>query len=240
MSHLVDHNTWLPPEQHEDEHEWMDLRQETIVDHHPRFEAALGRRWTVDDTLSILERLDRDVASRGDDDLSDRYNSHFLDVITDDGDNMLERVVRQYIDFLRTSGEVAPDWTEDDTGVLADDVVLELENYLQSMYSSPGDDRGGGGGGGLSEDIMSEETMSKCLKTRTCDEGVVRDDEKALEICIVCQDSLRCEEKETIGTLGCGHEYHVDCIKQWLRKNNICPLCRAKALHEEDDCMVEM
>ena len=35
---------------------------------------------------------------------------------------------------------------------------------------------------------------------------------------------------EDIGTLDCGHEFHSDCIKQWLAHKNICPICKMTAL----------
>ncbi|KAI3454729.1 hypothetical protein Pfo_011392 [Paulownia fortunei] len=77
--------------------------------------------------------------------------------------------------------------------------------------------------------------MAKYLMTRGCDEGIraiARDEEPA--VCIVCQDQLYLEHG-MIAALGCGHEYHVDCIKQWLKEKNFCPLCKAKALHVEDN-----
>ncbi|XP_010904885.1 probable E3 ubiquitin-protein ligase ZFP1 [Elaeis guineensis] len=46
--------------------------------------------------------------------------------------------------------------------------------------------------------------------------------------CMVCQ--VEYEDSERIGTLGCGHSYHADCIKQWLFVKNTCPICKAPAL----------
>ncbi|KAL3322083.1 hypothetical protein AABB24_039619 [Solanum stoloniferum] len=34
------------------------------------------------------------------------------------------------------------------------------------------------------------------------------------EICAICHAEF--EDEESIGILGCGHEYHTGCIKQWL------------------------
>lgn len=48
------------------------------------------------------------------------------------------------------------------------------------------------------------------------------------EACIICQVGY--EEKERIGILDCGHNYHADCIKQWLLVKNLCPICKASAL----------
>ncbi|GFP88486.1 E3 ubiquitin-protein ligase mbr2 [Phtheirospermum japonicum] len=72
--------------------------------------------------------------------------------------------------------------------------------------------------------------MSKYLKLRICDHD---DDDD--ETCVVCQDGL-CQEEEDNGmmivTLGCGHEYHVGCIKPWLRMKDFCPICKAKVLEQ--------
>ncbi|KAJ8453087.1 hypothetical protein Cgig2_014850 [Carnegiea gigantea] len=35
---------------------------------------------------------------------------------------------------------------------------------------------------------------------------------------------------EVIGMVDCGHEFHPDCIKQWLVLKNQCPVCKTKAL----------
>ena len=39
------------------------------------------------------------------------------------------------------------------------------------------------------------------------------------------------EEGDDIGTLRCGHGYHVDCVKKWLLKKDSCPLCKAAVLN---------
>ncbi|XP_019709758.1 probable E3 ubiquitin-protein ligase ZFP1 isoform X2 [Elaeis guineensis] len=51
------------------------------------------------------------------------------------------------------------------------------------------------------------------------------------EACIICQ--VEYDEKERIGILDCGHNYHADCIKQWLLVKNLCPICKASALTME-------
>ncbi|KAG1346808.1 putative E3 ubiquitin-protein ligase ZFP1 [Cocos nucifera] len=48
------------------------------------------------------------------------------------------------------------------------------------------------------------------------------------EACIICQ--VEYDGKERIGILDCGHNYHADCIKQWLLVKNLCPICKASAL----------
>ncbi|KAL0355092.1 UNVERIFIED_CONTAM: E3 ubiquitin-protein ligase MBR2 [Sesamum radiatum] len=79
---------------------------------------------------------------------------------------------------------------------------------------------------------FSDAAISKYLKRRSRpSSGGVGDGEGA--ICVVCHDELYChgdddgEGTTMIARLGCGHEYHVPCIKQWLLRKNACPLCRA-------------
>lgn len=35
---------------------------------------------------------------------------------------------------------------------------------------------------------------------------------------------------DDLGTLECGHNFHADCIKQWLMHKNLCPICKTTAL----------
>ncbi|KAJ8616416.1 hypothetical protein MRB53_035788 [Persea americana] len=83
---------------------------------------------------------------------------------------------------------------------------------------------------------LSEETISSCLKTRRyvpCTVSSPSDQPADMvmpdkETCIICQAEY--EESEKIGILDCGHDYHADCIKQWLLVKNACPICKASAL----------
>ncbi|KAK9155649.1 hypothetical protein Sjap_003129 [Stephania japonica] len=70
----------------------------------------------------------------------------------------------------------------------------------------------------------SEEAILKSLKTRSLNVS------QAAEICSVCIDELKVDEK--IGSLSCGHEFHINCIKDWLIVNNACPICRRTALEK--------
>ncbi|KAK9128619.1 hypothetical protein Syun_017416 [Stephania yunnanensis] len=73
----------------------------------------------------------------------------------------------------------------------------------------------------------TEEDIMKCLKTRSNDASLGNDQENT--ICTICQDEYQIEDM--IGTLDCQHEFHRDCIKDWLLRNNICPICRRPALN---------
>ena len=46
--------------------------------------------------------------------------------------------------------------------------------------------------------------------------------------CSICIDEIDLEDKENIKILNCSnnHIFHITCINNWLKINNICPLCR--------------
>uniref|UniRef100_A0A7S2XDY7 RING-type domain-containing protein n=1 Tax=Lotharella oceanica TaxID=641309 RepID=A0A7S2XDY7_9EUKA len=45
--------------------------------------------------------------------------------------------------------------------------------------------------------------------------------------CTICREDFQIDkQKEKAASLPCGHLFHVDCIKPWLMKRNVCPLCR--------------
>ncbi|KAM7463506.1 hypothetical protein LguiA_031627 [Lonicera macranthoides] len=46
--------------------------------------------------------------------------------------------------------------------------------------------------------------------------------------CSICQGG--CNEEEELGRLDCGHYHHINCIKQWLRYKNACPVCKTEAV----------
>ena len=58
--------------------------------------------------------------------------------------------------------------------------------------------------------------------------------------CIICLEEFKSNEtkndsekkelleKEDVSTLDCGHKFHKKCIDDWSKKEQSCPLCRAK------------
>jgi hypothetical protein len=42
--------------------------------------------------------------------------------------------------------------------------------------------------------------------------------------CAICLDRL--EQGDVVGDIPCKHVFHKDCLKDWLRKKNRCPLCQ--------------
>lgn len=49
-------------------------------------------------------------------------------------------------------------------------------------------------------------------------------DDGGEKVCVVCMEKLRTEDPTAI--LPCLHQYHEDCILQWLQQSRTCPLCR--------------
>ncbi|KAJ8539662.1 hypothetical protein K7X08_013914 [Anisodus acutangulus] len=84
---------------------------------------------------------------------------------------------------------------------------------------------------------LPEETLSKCLRrciyqgmaseTETLEADGDGDDVK----CSICQEEYVIGDE--IGNLGCEHGYHTECIKQWFKLKNWCPICKAAATPSE-------
>ncbi|KAJ4701728.1 E3 ubiquitin-protein ligase MBR2-like [Melia azedarach] len=73
---------------------------------------------------------------------------------------------------------------------------------------------------------LSEETIINHLKQKKYSIPVGLQQET--EPCCVCQEEYN--HGEDIGTLDCGHDFHTNCIKQWLMHKNLCPICKTTAL----------
>ncbi|XAR72910.1 Ubiquitin--protein ligase [Bertholletia excelsa] len=74
---------------------------------------------------------------------------------------------------------------------------------------------------------LSEETIMECLKQRKC-HSIMEESPPSMEPCCICQEEY--VTGDNIGTLDCGHDFHPNCIKQWLTLKNICPICKMTAL----------
>jgi hypothetical protein len=42
--------------------------------------------------------------------------------------------------------------------------------------------------------------------------------------CAICL--IRLQDGDAIGDITCGHAFHKDCLKDWLKRKNRCPLCQ--------------
>ncbi|KAF3435423.1 hypothetical protein FNV43_RR22512 [Rhamnella rubrinervis] len=74
---------------------------------------------------------------------------------------------------------------------------------------------------------LSEEIILKLIKQRKY--ITIRTEPVAdLEPCCVCQEEYECGDD--LGRLECGHDFHTNCIKQWLMQKNLCPICKTTGL----------
>jgi hypothetical protein len=48
--------------------------------------------------------------------------------------------------------------------------------------------------------------------------------------CTICFGAL--QEGDRVGALPCKHVFHVDCLKSWLGRRNVCPLCQTRNVAE--------
>lgn len=74
---------------------------------------------------------------------------------------------------------------------------------------------------------LSEETILQLINQRKY-EVVKLDTLSNMEPCCICQEEYIAGDG--IGTLDCGHEFHTNCIKQWLTVKNLCPICKMTGL----------
>ncbi|XP_057779849.1 probable E3 ubiquitin-protein ligase RHG1A isoform X2 [Salvia miltiorrhiza] len=73
---------------------------------------------------------------------------------------------------------------------------------------------------------LNEETIMARLKQRKYAER--RADQAETEPCSICREEYN--DGEDLGTLECGHDFHRDCVKQWLMQKNSCPICKTAGL----------
>merc|ERR1711862_738174 len=57
-----------------------------------------------------------------------------------------------------------------------------------------------------------------------CSESSDKESEMDEEIlCPICMCEIN--DGDRISALTCNHAFHVDCLKIWLKRSNVCPLC---------------
>ncbi|XP_076956307.1 E3 ubiquitin-protein ligase MBR2-like [Bidens hawaiensis] len=74
---------------------------------------------------------------------------------------------------------------------------------------------------------LSEEVILKSMKQRKHITFMAISPPN-LEPCCISQEEY--DTGNNIGSLDCGHDFHTDCIKQWLAQKNICPICKMTGL----------
>lgn len=90
--------------------------------------------------------------------------------------------------------------------------VRNNEQYALDNGCEPIDDEG------LSKIEEFKLTNKYCKKKK--------DGSYELPVCCICLSEIK-KGKDTV-LLPCGHMFHSKCGKNWLKKNNTCPMCREK------------
>jgi len=51
--------------------------------------------------------------------------------------------------------------------------------------------------------------------------------------CTICIMDI--EDGDRVGVLECNHLFHSDCLKSWIKRKNVCPLCQSPDIAREKD-----
>ncbi|GFH58891.1 hypothetical protein CTEN210_15367 [Chaetoceros tenuissimus] len=70
------------------------------------------------------------------------------------------------------------------------------------------------------ESSESENDQDICNDVNDSDEIEIEE-----ETCAICFTEI--EEGERVGVLPCEHLFHSECLKNWIKRKNVCPLCNA-------------
>lgn len=73
-------------------------------------------------------------------------------------------------------------------------------------------------------------------ESATLDDGSTRTELDASLCCTICFVDF--DEGDRIGDLKCRHLYHVHCLKKWIGRRNVCPLCRSPLAAETEPALV--
>ncbi|KAG1339113.1 putative E3 ubiquitin-protein ligase RHG1A [Cocos nucifera] len=76
---------------------------------------------------------------------------------------------------------------------------------------------------------LSEDRISACLIKRVHCSNQTHDDQEERS-CAICLEEYK--DRDNLGSMKCGHDFHVGCIKKWLETKNVCPICKASALED--------
>ncbi|KAM7250904.1 hypothetical protein ACFE04_022787 [Oxalis oulophora] len=74
---------------------------------------------------------------------------------------------------------------------------------------------------------LSEEAILKLMKRKKY-MSMTMEPSPDQEPCCICQEEFI--DGDDVGMLDCGHDFHTNCIKQWLVNKNICPICKTTGL----------
>ncbi|KAG8390925.1 hypothetical protein BUALT_Bualt01G0134300 [Buddleja alternifolia] len=101
------------------------------------------------------------------------------------------------------------------------DMRLDVDNMSYEELLALGERIGNVCTGLTEETIMSRLKLQKYVGSKT-------KVQVETEPCSICREEYN--DGEDVGTLECGHDFHKECIKQWLLQKNLCPICKTTGL----------
>lgn len=78
-------------------------------------------------------------------------------------------------------------------------------------------------------------TRTVVVKPQPAEEGNVEEDERVT--CMICLSEK--EVGDTLRTLPCMHDFHCECIDEWLKTNRTCPICKTDITTGIADASIE-
>ncbi|KAF4750408.1 hypothetical protein FOZ62_005251, partial [Perkinsus olseni] len=114
---------------------------------------------------------------------------------------------------------VAPNITEEES-------ALETSNPSSVYGGRRAENYGSPKGSKAVCPAMLESLERERLEISPADFEVLREDMAmgGTRYCAICADED--DDPDPFTDLPCGHEFHLDCVKLWLKNNACCPLCR--------------
>ncbi len=59
------------------------------------------------------------------------------------------------------------------------------------------------------------------------------EEEEEEPLCSICM--MEIEDGDRVGVLSCNHLFHADCLKGWIKRRNVCPLCQVQIAEEKSN-----
>jgi len=80
----------------------------------------------------------------------------------------------------------------------------------------------------IPQSMSADQAMMLCAPcmpiTPVAEEFDQSDDDEEDFTCTIC--IMEVEDGDKVGALSCNHIFHVECLKEWIKRKNVCPLCQ--------------
>ncbi|KAK7251684.1 hypothetical protein RIF29_35088 [Crotalaria pallida] len=173
----------------------------------------LGRRTVIPETISFLDS-DPDIFGASESfGPAATYYRHIRDPSSDDSPDVFAEIMTLQGSLVmggRLTHDQFRDWR------------LDIDNMSYEQLLDLGE-RIGYVNTGLKEDEMRHGIRK--TKFQFSDDASKHQVDKK---CSICQDEY--EANDELGKLNCGHNYHFQCIKQWVAHKNFCPVCKQQVV----------